>query len=44
MTAREIAMTDRHRRQRAKNLVFLAVMVALVVLFYFITIVKMAGN
>ena len=44
MTAGEAAVSDRHRRQRAKNLVFLAVLVALVVLFYFLTIVKMTGH
>lgn len=44
MTAEGVTMMDRHRRQRAKNIVFLAILVGLVVLFYFLTIVKMMGQ
>lgn len=44
MSAAEAAMSSRHRRQRTKNLTFLLVLGALVVLFYFITIVKMMGQ
>jgi len=35
---------DQHRRQRVKNLVLVAVLLGLVVLFYFISIAKMAGG
>ena len=36
--------SDRHRRQRGKNLAMLAVLFALVVLFYVVTMVRMGGN
>jgi hypothetical protein len=37
------AMNDRERRVRAKNRALLAVLVALVALFYAITLVRMGG-
>jgi predicted anti-sigma-YlaC factor YlaD len=40
MSARELALDDRQRRQRAKNWALLAVLTALAVLFYVITIVR----
>jgi len=35
---------DEHKRRRARNLALGGVLLALVVLFYFITIAKMAGG
>ncbi len=35
--------SEQHRRQRGKNLALLAVLGGLVVLFYFVTIVRMGG-
>jgi hypothetical protein len=37
---RELALDDRYKRQRAKNLTLLAVLLALVALFYALTMVK----
>jgi len=36
--------SDRHRRQWSKNLALLAVLFALVALFFLITIVRMGGS
>jgi hypothetical protein len=36
--------TDRHRRQRGKNLFMLVVLLALVVIFFGLTIVRMGGK
>jgi hypothetical protein len=41
---RATGVDDRHRRQRAKNWTLLAVLVALVALFYAITIVRVGGG
>ncbi|WP_341704667.1 hypothetical protein [Ferrovibrio sp.] len=37
-------MHDEHKRRRARNLALGGVLLALVVLFYFITIAKMSGG
>ncbi len=37
------AHSGMHRRQRSKNLALLTVLLGLVVLFYFLTIVRMGG-
>ncbi len=37
-------ITQRHRRQRAKNLALAGVLVALVALFFAITLVKLGGT
>ena len=44
MTAGEIAMDERERRMRARNRALLAVLLALVALFYLITIVRISGS
>jgi uncharacterized membrane protein len=36
--------SDRHRRQRGKNLVVAAFLVALVVIFFLLTLVRMGGQ
>ena len=36
--------TDMHRRQRGKNLVVAAFLVALVVIFFLLTLVRMGGQ
>ena len=36
-------LDDEHKRRRIRNFVVGGVLLALVILFYFITIVKMAG-
>jgi hypothetical protein len=41
---RELALDDRHKRQRTKNLALLAVLVVLVALFYALTLVKIGGT
>ena len=40
---RELALNDRQQRQRAKNLALLWVLLALVALFFAITLVKFGG-
>ena len=37
-------ISERHRRQRGKNIALLVVLVALVGLFYAITLVRMGGG
>jgi hypothetical protein len=37
-------VSERHRQQRARNRALLAVLLALVALFYAITIVRMGGS
>ena len=44
MTAGEITMDERERRMRARNRALLAVLLALVALFYLITIVRISGG
>ena len=44
MTAGEVAMDERERRMRARNRALLAVLLALVALFYLITIVRISGG
>ncbi len=39
-----MASGDRHKRQRVKNLALAGVLLALMVLFYLITLVKMGGT
>ncbi|HUZ71951.1 MAG TPA: hypothetical protein VMU87_03100 [Stellaceae bacterium] len=39
----DLALDDRQRRQRAKNLALMAVLAALVVLFYVIALVRMGA-
>lgn len=36
--------SEQHKRQRAKNLVLVGVLLGLAALFYFISIAKMAGG
>ncbi len=36
--------SEMHRRQRSKNLTMLAVLAGLVVLFYFVAVVRMGGG
>lgn len=36
--------SEMHRRQRSKNLTMFAVLVGLVVLFYFVALVRMGGG
>jgi hypothetical protein len=43
MSMRELALDDRQRRQRGRNLALLAVLVGLVALFYVLAIVRMGG-
>jgi hypothetical protein len=44
MTSGEAAMNERQRRIRARNRALLAVLLALVALFYVISIVRMGGG
>jgi hypothetical protein len=44
MTAADIAMDERQRRIRARNRALLAVLLALVALFYVVAIVRMSGG
>ena len=44
MTAGDASMDERERRIRARNRALLAVLLALVVLFYVISIVRMSGS
>ncbi len=44
MTAADIAMDERQRRIRARNRALLAVLLALVALFYIVAIVRMSGG
>jgi hypothetical protein len=37
-------LSERHRRQRGKNLALLAVLAGMAVLFYLITLVRMGGQ
>jgi hypothetical protein len=39
-----MAMTDENKKMRTRNLVVGGILIALVVLFYLITVVKMSGN
>ncbi len=41
--ARRGQHSEMHRRQRAKNLTVVALLIGLVVLFYLITLVRMGG-
>jgi hypothetical protein len=38
-----MALSDRHRQRRGRNLAVAGVLAALVILFFFITIIKMSG-
>ena len=44
MSARELLVDDRQRRQRAKNWALLAVLGGLALLFYVITIVRVGAG
>ena len=44
MAKRSNSDSDMHRRQRTKNYAVLAVLLALVVLFYVVAIVRMKGG
>jgi hypothetical protein len=44
VTAEEVAVDERERRMRARNRALLAVLLALVVLFYVVSIVRMGGG
>ena len=44
MTAADIPMDERQRRIRARNRALLAVLLALVALFYIVAIVRMSGG
>jgi hypothetical protein len=44
MTRNANGMDDQHKRQRSRNLALGGVLLALVALFYFITIVRMGGH
>ena len=44
MTAGEISVDERERRIRARNRALLAVLLALVVLFYVIALVRIGGG
>jgi hypothetical protein len=37
-------ITDQHRRKRARNLALAGVLIALVFLFYFMTLARMGGG
>ncbi len=37
-------ITDQHRRKRGRNLALAGVLVALVILFYFMTLARMGGG
>ncbi len=37
-------LSDRHRRQRGKNIALLVVLLALVGIFYAVTLVRMGGG
>ena len=44
VSSRKPGDTDRHRRQRAKNLVMFALLMAMAAIFFGLTIVRMGGK